>query len=264
MKMWTIYDCLIEGIPQDWIAEEVVCGRGFTYVTSRGSLGLAGTAVYDYRMPLFTESREGRPLREVAESIRSWNFSEASIGLAAVNAYYNHPETARQSGVPVAAEGKRVEDRVYDPFLMSQNRIRGKKVTVIGHFPFLESLFEPVCDLKILEAEYPQEGDYPLEAADYFLPESDLVFIGSGCVVEKTLPRYLSLSRQAERVTLVGPSTVLAPALFDFGVHDLSGLVVRDAEKAASLLRGASNGKIYSAAQKVSLRVEDLAERKNR
>lgn len=251
--MWEIYDKLINGIPESWKAEEIVRGSAFTYVKSSGGLGIAGLVNYDQRMPMFTKNMEGAPLREAAECVKSWNFYEASVGLAAINAYYNNPEVARATGVPVG-DSMHVEDRIYDPFIMSQNEIRGKKVTVVGHFPFIETLFDPVCDMKIIGGEFPMEGDYPPTAAEYLLPESDFVFIGSSCFVEKTLPRFLELSKNAQKVTIVGPSTILAPVLFDYGIHDLSGYVIKDSERAMRMIRGAENGKIFSTGQKVAFR----------
>ncbi len=250
--MWEIYDKMIEGIPESWKAEEIVRGSFFACVRSEGGLGIAGVAEYDYRMMMNTGNLEGLSLREVAEYVKSWNFYEATIGLAAINAYYNCPETARKSGVPFT-EARHVEDRIYDPFIMSQNEIRGKVVTVLGHFPFIETLFQPVCDLRIIAGEMPVEGDYPPSAVEYLLPGSDYVFIGSSCFVEKTLPRILQLSKNSEKITLVGPSTTMAPVLFEYGVDALCGYVVKDKERAMRLIRGAENGKIYSTGQKVTL-----------
>ncbi|MDF2654182.1 MAG: hypothetical protein K0R19_656 [Bacillota bacterium] len=251
--MWEIYDKLIEGIPESWTAESIVRGSAFAYVKSQGGVGLGGLVNYDMRMPLYTKNLEGLPLREVAQCIKSWNFYEASVGLAAINAYYNCPEIARSSGVPLG-ESRHVEDRIYDPFIMSQNEIRGRKVTVIGHFPFIETLFQPICDIRVIAGEIPLEGDYPVSAAEYLLPDSEYIYIGSSCLVEKTLPRLLELSCNAVKVTLVGPSTTLAPVLFEYGVHDLSGYVVKDGDRAMRMVRGAENGKIYSTGQKVSLK----------
>lgn len=251
--MWEIYDKLIEGIPEEWKAEEIVRGSAFSYVKSENSIGIAGLMNYDYCMPLFTKNMEGIPLREVAECVKSWNFYEASIGLAAINAYYNNPGVAKMAGVLVG-DSMHVEDRIYDPFIMSQNEIRGKKVTVIGHFPFIETLFSPVCEMKIIAGENPMEGDYPASAAEYLLPESDYIYIGSFCFVEKTLPRFLKLSENAKKVTIVGPSTTLAPMLFDYGVDDLSGYVIKDYERAIRMIRGAENGKIFSTGQKVAFK----------
>lgn len=251
--MWEIYDELIGGIPESWKAEEIVRGSGFAYVKSEGGLGIAGLVDYDYRMTVSTKNMEGASLREVAELIKSWNFYEATVGLAAINAYYNNPDVARKSGVPVK-DSMHVEDRIYDPFIMNQNEIKGKSVTVLGHFPYIENLFEPVCDVKVIRGEIPVEGDYPVAAAEYLIPESEFVFIRSACFIEKTLPRLLELSKNAQKVTLVGPSTTLAPLLFEHGVDDLSGYVIKDIEKAARIIKGAENGKIYSTGQKVSLR----------
>ncbi len=219
--MWEIYDELIRGIPESWKAEEIVRGSAFAYVKSGSGLGIAGLVDYDCRKPMSKKNMEGAPLREVAEFIKSWNFYEASVGLAAINAYYNNPEVARESGVEIK-DSMHVEDRIYDPFIMCQNEIKGKSVTVLGHFPYVENLFEPVCDVKVIRGEIPVEGDYPAAAAEYLIPESEFVFIGSSCFVEKTLPRLLELSKSARKVTIVGPSTTLAPVLFSYGVNDLS------------------------------------------
>ena len=251
--MWEIYDELIRGIPESWKAEEIVRGSSFAYVRSEGGLGIADSVDYDYRMPVSSKDMEGAPLREVAELIKSWNFYEATVGHAALNAYYNNPNVAREAGAPVK-DSMHVEDRIYDPFIMNQNEIKGKRVTVLGHFPYIENMFEPVCDVKVIRGEIPLDGDYPATAAEYLIPESEFVFIGSACFVEKTLPRLLELSKNAQKVTIVGPSTTLAPLLFEYGVGDLSGYVIKDTERAARIIKGAENGKIYSTGQKVSLK----------
>ena len=240
--MWEIYDKLINGIPESWTADEIVRGSAFAYVKSGNGVGIAGLMNYDYIMPLYTKNMEGTPLREVATCVKSWNFFEAAVGLAAINAYYNNPEVAKAAGVAIG-DSMHVEDRIYDPFIMSQNEIRGKKVSVIGHFPFIENLFAPVCDMKIIAGELPMEGDYPPTAAEYLLPDSDFVYIGSACFVEKTLPRFLELSKNAQKITIVGPSTILAPVLFQYGIADLSGYVIKDCERAMRMIRGSGKRK---------------------
>lgn len=255
--MWEIYNRLIEGIPEDWKAEEIIRGSVFTCVKSRNGIGLAGVGEWNYRPPMFTKNMEGTSLKEVAECVKSWNFYEASVGMAAINAYYNNPEVAKAAGIPIR-DSMQVEDRIYDPFIMSQNEIRGKKVTVIGHFPFIETLFDPICEMKIIENDDPKEGDYPVTAADYFLPESDFVYIGSGCFLDKSLPRFLELSKNAQKVTIVGPSTTMAPILFEHGIDELAGHISKDIQRAMRMIKGAENGKIFSAGQKVSIKKSDF------
>lgn len=253
--MWEIYDAMIDGIPADLIVDELISGYEASYVRSGKGAGIAYLRDYQTRMPMFTKNLIGAPLREVAGAVKSWNFVEASVGLAAINAYYNNPETARANGVNFS-DARRVEDRMHDPFIMSQNEIKGKRVAVLGHFLYLESLFEPVCDLSIISWN-PQDGDYPLPACEYILPECDYVYVTSSSITDKTLPRVLELTRNARRVTIVGPATPLAPVLFDYGVGELSGFIIKDNGLAFRITAGAENVKIYSAGQKVSFKKGD-------
>lgn len=247
--MWQIYDDIIAGIPEEKTVDDLVLGGYTIYVRSGGGCGVAGFIEGNTR-PETGKRRLGMPLRELAESVKSWNYVEASIGLAAINAHYNSPEVAKAHGVELASS-RITEDRKNDPFIMSQNRIKNKKVCVIGHFPHLEMLFEPVCDLAIIE-NTPGQDDYPEPASDYLIPEADMVFITCASLVYKTLPRYLKLAEHAEHVVIVGPATPLAPALFACGVDDLSAFVILDGEHAKQIAQGLSPDKIYAAGQKVS------------
>lgn len=250
--MWEMYDALINGIPEELKTDELVCGYPHTYVRSGEGSGIAGIRLFETRMPMFTKDLIGMPLREVASCIKSWNFIEASVGLAAINAYYNNPKVAKENGVEFS-EAMRVEDRKFDPFIMSQNEVRGKKVAVIGHFPYLQRLMEPICDLAIIETD-PGEGDYPFSASEYLLTECDYVFMTSSCLIDKTLPRLLELSGNAKRVTLVSPGTPLAPQLFDFGIDVLSGFIIKDNLRAFRIVAGAERVKIYATGQKVAFK----------
>ena len=250
--MWEIYDALIEGIPDDFTTDELICGKLHSYVRSGNGIGIAGSRPYETRMPMFTKNLLGAPLREVATCVKSWNLIEASIGAAAINAYYNNPQVARKNGVEFS-DTKRIEDRMFDPFIMSQNEVKDKKVAVVGHFRHLESLFEPICDLSIIQWE-PQDGDYPLSSCEYLLPECDYVYLTYNSVVDKTLPRLLELSKNAKQITMVGPGTPLAPVLFDYGIGDLSGFMIKDDLRALRIITGAEKVKIYTTGQKVSFK----------
>lgn len=215
--------------------------------------GTAGVVKFD-TAPLPTRMTwTGKTLRELAELIKSWNYLEAAVGQAAINAWYNSPEIARQNGVDMDQSPR--EDRMNDPFIMSQREIRGKKVVTIGHFPYLEKLFGPICDLAIIEHEPDMNGDYPFEAADYLLPECDYAYLNASGLVDKSLPRMLALSRNAEKITLVGPCAPLWPGFAQYGVQDVSGLVISDAERAMRMAAGAEQCKPFAAGRKVALRM---------
>ncbi|MDR0439314.1 MAG: DUF364 domain-containing protein [Methanocalculaceae archaeon] len=247
--MWKIYDAIISGIPEEYTVEDLLLGGYTTYVKSGSGCGVAGTIPGDSR-PEILRREIGMPLHELAEAVKSWNYVESSIGLAAMNAYYNSPEIAAEHGVELSPN-RTTEDRKNDPFIMSQSRIKNKKVCVIGHFPRLEQLFAPVCDLSIIEI-LPGPDDYPEPASDYLVPEADFVFITCASIVYKTLSRYLKLAKNAENVVIVGSSTPLAPAFFDFGVDDISSFVIRDCDHAKRIAQGLDMDRIHSTGQKVS------------
>lgn len=254
--MWELYDALIEEIPDDIITTEVVAGNESSYViNSAGGFGYAGFRNYYQRAPSMTKNRIGIPLRELAECIKSWNFVEASLGHAAICSYYNHSETARKNGIHIPDKW-RVEERLKDPFISSQNKVKGKKVVIVGHFPFIEELLGPVCDMSIIEWD-PEEGDYPYSAIEYLLPEADYAFLTCAGFSDKTMPHLLELSENAEEISIVGPATPLAPQLFDFGADDLSGFVVTDNALAARITTGAESQRIFAAGRKVAFKRPD-------
>ena len=258
-KMWEIYDELIEGISDGLTVKEIICGSENTIVINENGAGISVNLIcYNTRHPIYSGNLAGASLKYVAKLVKSWNLTEASIGLAAINSYYNSPVVARSAGVEFSDLPYR-EDRMTDPFITSQNDVKGKKVAVVGHFPYLETFFEPICDLSIIEWEPIQQGDYPFQACEYILPESDFVFLSARSLVDKSFPRLLKLSAGAERVVLVGPITTMAPSLIKWGVDDLSGFIIKDIDRAKSLVSGAEYGKMSLSGQKVSLKRSEVS-----
>lgn len=124
--MWEIYEALINGIPENLTAERIVCGYVYTLVTNELGTGISNTLSCETRLPVSSGSLIGEPLREVATLIKSWNFPEAAIGHAALNSYYNTPTVARANGIEIF-DVMHKEDRLSDPFITSQNDVKGKK-----------------------------------------------------------------------------------------------------------------------------------------
>lgn len=244
---WAMYDRLITGIPAEVVVEDYCTGCAWTLVRAAGAIGVALTV--RQRAGHADDSRPilGRPLREVAELIKSWNFIEASIGMAAINAWYNSPQRTASLGLlsDTPDDGERSEAfHIFGPVL------EGKKVAVIGHFPQLEKKLAPICQLSILERE-PQRGDYPDSACEYILPEQDYAFITGMTLTNKTLPRLLELCRPG-KVCLVGPSAPLSDILFDYGVDCISGFCATDEVRIAEALRRGVKQGIFKGGQMVN------------
>lgn len=249
--MWEIYDALIDAIDRDIVVEQMITSRRCAFVKSGAGVGLGMSHGLETRPAIMTGDIIGKPLYKIAALVKSWNILEASVGQAAINAYYNCVQTACANGINVSA-GKYVEDRMSNPFISYQAQVRGATVGVVGHFNYLKQLFAPVCRLHIFERD-DIEGDYPFEATEVLLPQCDYVFISSNALSEKTLPRLLELSENAF-VTMVGPTTPMSPILFNFGIDDLSGFVVKDSELAFKFAAGSKQTRIYKSGQKVSLK----------
>ena len=214
---WVLYDTLIAGIPEDLLVKDCLVGLHWVLVRSQGT-GMAMTPGEGTARHGLGPSLRGRPVRELAESAKSWNFLEAAIGIAAMNSWYNAPSVLDR--IWVGGSGRASDANLFEEW---EDRLAGKKLAVIGHFPGLEKLATRtrIC---ILERK-PHGTDFPDPACEYLLPHQDVVIATGTTLMNKTLPRLLELSRPAE-FALTGPTTPLSPLLFPHGVTQLAGSVV--------------------------------------
>lgn len=220
---WDLYDALIDDLPEDVTITSSDRGKRWTRViNSAGGVGSAWTMQVSSRPAISADVPDaGRPLRDVAALVKSWNLAEASIGLAAVNSWYSRGEIAAEHGFVPTGEGLTWR-QVFDPYA---DAVAGKVAAIIGHFPFARPVLWKAADIQILE-RFPQPGDYPDTACEYLLPEADYVFISSSSFVNKTTPRLLDLAiGGGAHTVLVGPSTPMHPLLLDLGVDTVTGYV---------------------------------------
>lgn len=170
-----------------------------------------------------------RTPRELAGLLRSNSPPESAIGLAAVNALL----------------GSMVEDlREEKAVAILRERGRGRKVAMIGHFPFANALREDCDELWVFERGLNrQQEDLGEEAMEQLLPHADVVAVTATTLLNQTLPAVLSGVRPDAFVMLLGPSTPLTPALFEFGFDVLCGTVVVDPE---AVFRAVEQGAVTS------------------
>ena len=230
---WEMYDRLIGGIPEGigvrsfnigghWLYVEAECGMGISHLVAGGALLDKPAEPTDLQ------------LHELAGWVKSWNFELASIGTAALNAWYAQPEKLAELGIAFGAKG---DAAVPNPFDTMSGRYTGKKVAVVGHFPNVEAMAK-IADLTVFERNCSNELDTPDSACEYIMPLQDFAFITGTTITNKTAPRLLELCRNAQTI-LTGPSAVPSPALFDYGVDVIAGSVVVDIEAAKQAVMGA-------------------------
>jgi uncharacterized protein len=155
---------------------------------------------------------------ELVEYLKSWNLVEASIGMAALNSM-------------IKAEG--AIDLNAKEIILSKGT--GKRVVMAGAFPFTPELKKLAKELWVLELDKnyvdPAHGIIVETAAEYLIPQSDMVVITGSTLINKSLERLMELARTAGAYTVIlGPSTPLSPVLFDYGAHLIGGAEVTQPE----------------------------------
>ncbi len=218
----SIIDDLIASLRGDAPVREVrVCAFWTAVVLDDGRCGLASTLRPEEPgcaglTP--TVRRAGHLLEcsvlELAAYANSERPLEASIGLAAINSLLEIDES------------RCVELNAEEVIL---KRGAGRKVVIVGHFPFIPRVREAAEKLWVLEKR-PAEGDLPAEMAAEVLPQADVVAITGTSLINRTFEGLVRLCRPDALVIVLGPTVPLSPLLFDYGVDVVSGTKVVDAE----------------------------------
>ena len=230
---FSLYDSIIAGLPPGPKVTETCRGERWSMAFNAQSSAVAMYTPGSSIPPLFPQGLNGLEVCRAAEGIKSWNFEEASMALAAVNSALNTEKRVR------ALHAEDSMDRYYTEGL----DFKGKTVGLIGH---LNGPPEMRRDAKIVYTleKQPQEGDYPDSACDLLLPRCDIVIITGSALINKTLPHLLDLCRNAYTI-LTGPSVPLCPALLEHGIDRIAGMVVTDAEGMKSSVLSGQRGSPY-------------------
>jgi uncharacterized protein (DUF4213/DUF364 family) len=186
----------------------------------------------------------GHLLPSSAKALSRLSFSsqilEASIGIAAVN-----------SMIPID-ESLCVDRNAADEIL---HRGRGKRIAIIGHFPFVKKLqaeAEKVWVFELPGRERP--GDIVGGDIETLLPQADVVAITSTTLINHTLGSILNLVGPQAYKMVLGPSTPLSPVLFDFGFDAISGSIVVDREQTLECICQGANFRQVRGVRKVIMR----------
>ncbi|SDB05491.1 DUF364 domain-containing protein [Eubacterium oxidoreducens] len=241
--MWKIYDELIAGIKEDIVVEDYVYGGHFSMIRAGEYNGVAHSFGNPTRPWMYSCELRGRTLKDVARGVKSWNLEEATMGMCAINAYYNSREHITKLGLDYFTNGESCKQarEKNDPFNNPEEAMKGKYVAVIGHFPHIEEQLKAICDLHVLELS-PRAGDYPASACEDLIPKADYVFATGMTFGNKTIPRLLELRKKDAKFSIVGPSGPITPVLFDHGVTRISSYVVTDPEFVFDVIKNNKRG----------------------
>jgi uncharacterized protein (DUF4213/DUF364 family) len=229
----SITEALLADLRTDAPVRQVVVGAFWTAVvveTNPPRCGLASTMRPDTHPGGPPVPRAGSLLGlsglELARWLRSASTLEASIGMAALNALLEVDESACTE---VNAEE------------IIRERGAGRRVAIVGHFPFVERVRQVAAVCDVLEL-HPRAGDLPAHRAPDVLPKADVVALTGTSLVNHTFDSLIGLCSSDAYVILLGGSAPLTPVLFDHGVDVIAGTWVVDGPAA---LRAVGQGATF-------------------
>lgn len=252
---WEFYDLLIKRIPEDLAVHDYCLGTHWSYVEADCGMGVSFTCKGGAKRQAKNDLR-GCSLRAMAQLAKSWCFEEATLGVAALNAYYAQKRLLDPLGAVYDEPVERPDGTVRskDAFELYRPRIAAQgnaNVVVVGHFPHVDRIAE-YANLTVLERNCSQPLDTPDPACEYVVPMADYAFVTGVTIINKTAPRLLDLAKNATTV-MVGPSVVMSSQLFDRGVDMLAGSVVADPEKARFAVKSGAGQFFGEALQMTSI-----------
>jgi uncharacterized protein (DUF4213/DUF364 family) len=231
-----ILDVLLDNCDCRAAVQDVRIGRHWTAVAVRRAEGvqaglasaLSGPEDHPHSRPPVRDAGRllERSAADLAQMVRSDAVAEASVGLATLNALL-------RVDVPACVEVNAGEVLV--------ERGAGKRVAIVGHFPFIPRVRKAARQLWVLELR-PREGDLPAEQATEVLPQADVVGITGSTLVNHTFDELIGLCRPDAFVMVMGGSTPLSPLFFELGVDAVAGTYVVDD---AAVLRAVSQGATF-------------------
>ena len=177
---------------------------------------------------------------ELAKLSLSSHSLERSIGIAAINSMLAINETVC---IDLNAEEE----------ILAQGK--GKRIAIIGHFPFVKRLKTKAE--KLWTFELPgrgRPGDFTGNEVESLLPQAEVVAITSTTLVNHTLGVLLDLIAPDAYKMMLGPSTPLSPVLFEYGLDAISGSIVIDRDQVLNCISQGANFRQVRGVRKVTIR----------
>ena len=206
------------------------------------SCGLAATLPKDalkQTPPMVKEP--GRLLEKSVSELVKMSYSEtileAAIGIASINSLIEIDEE------------RCVELNAGD---LITEKGRGKKVVIVGHFPFINKLKDISMELRVIEKN-PHEGDIGEENTESFLPEAEVVGITGTALTNHTMDHLLAICNPDAYVVILGDSTPLTPILFEYGADAVSGTQVIDSQQALRCVSQGANFRQIKGIRKLTM-----------
>jgi uncharacterized protein (DUF4213/DUF364 family) len=168
----------------------------------------------------------GKEVMALAHMANSPSPHEAAIGMATINSL-------------IKVDERRCAELNAEELFAKEGE--GKRVAIVGHFPFVPRLRTLAKELWVIERN-PREGDFTEAEAETLIPQADVVGITGTAFTNHTIEHLLGLCKPEAYVVILGGTAPLSPVLFDYGINAISGTRVTDPE---AVLRCVSQGATF-------------------
>lgn len=221
--MWKLYDSLIEKIPESIKVKDFVIGSDFVMVITDYGAGIS-RLLYDKRFSFQNNINKNMSLKNLSKSIKSWNFIEASLGLAAINSYYNQN----------ILDKSLVLEKIKHPFISMVNDSSSRIAIVEGKIENKNKI-KSSYDVDFFNRKL-EEGDYSIVAYGYLLENYDTTYLGGNLIINKHLIKIAEDSLNKESI-ICDISTPISLDFNQVGIKNIGGFVIEDIETCFNLVK---------------------------
>ncbi len=198
---------LAASVDPDLRVDKVLVGLNWTMVYAGDYCGIARSpdrGTQGARTIRPETGFRGQPLRDLAKMLCSTDALSRSLGLAAINAFWNRVRKA-----PVKSG-------------FSHFAPPGDGLVIIGGF---RGVKKRLPNARIVERE-PKPGDVPVDQLEQTIKTTRQLAITAQTLMNGSLEPLLRRARNVPFRMLIGPSAPLCPVLLDYGLDNVSGNVV--------------------------------------
>lgn len=236
-----ILDDLISGLDLNTPVRDIRQGVFHTGVLTR-NCGLAATLPRDalrqkppmVKGPGFLAENTALELAGLAYSE---SILEAAMGMAAINSVL---ETEIERCVELNASNLIME------------KGEGKRVAIVGHFPFLQRVRGIAKQLWVIEKN-PREGDFSESESLNLIPKADVVGITGSAFTNHTIEHLLGLCTRDAYVIVLGDTVPLSSVLFDYRIDAVCGTKVINADLALKCVSQGANFRQIKGTRRLSM-----------
>lgn len=205
---------LADSVVSNTTVTKVLVGLNWTMVRAGSFCGIARSpdrGTEGGRTVRSGEPLAGKTLAETARMLLSLDPLRRSIGLAAVNAFWNRP----------GAEGD--EERLWG---FADFQPPGNGLVIVGGFREAQ---QRLPNAQILERE-PKPGDFSVCDTDSVLTDATAIAITGQTLMNASLERLLRQAAHVPKRLLIGPSVPICPLLLEHGLTGAYGIAISDAD----------------------------------